>query len=124
MKVDTYLKEVCPKWIFFPSALLKRREVYETENYKESLTGRNDEDRLSLPLSSEKLLWMLACNFPDMKAYQIPTGHLPQNTFTPPEKENTLSDATCLLQESCLVKCIMALLWACQTPLAGQGETQ
>lgn len=67
---------------------------------------------------------MLACNFPDMKAYRISTGHLPQTTSIPPEKESAFPHATCLLQASCLVKRIMALLWARQAPLAGKGERQ
>lgn len=85
MKVDTYLKVMCLKWIFSPSAFLKSREVHDTENSKGSLTGRKNEDRLSLPLSSEKLFWMLALNFPHMKGYGISTGHIPQTSSTPTE---------------------------------------
>lgn len=113
---------MCLKWIFFSSAFLKRWEVYDRKNYKGSITGRKYEGRLSLPLWIEKLLWMLVCNFPDMKAYRISAGHLPQTTSTPSEKENAFPDATRLLQASCLAKRIMAFLWACQAPLRGKGE--
>lgn len=81
--------------LFYFLLFSKRREVYDIENCRSTLIGREYEDCISLSLSTEKLLWMLACNFPAMKVYRICTGHLLQTPSTSPERESGFPDATC-----------------------------